>query len=345
MKRLDLARRSYKIVAAVALSLLGLALLPLLALPYDRLDWTAYAPLYGGDPYTRPRPPARPRVRPAPTPTPTPLPIQCAELPEPGDPLAATVNGQAIGLATYERELGQFLAAVEQSGVDLAGEEAQAQMPAWRAQVLDLLIDDVLVQQAAVEAEIAIPDEQVTALVTQEISRSGGPLWFETWLSQTGQTPAEFERSVCQDLLDQAVRDWVTAGVTATVDSAWASQIVVATEADAQLALGRLEAGRPFVVVAQEMSLDWSTARRGGSLGWFERGASGLPPEVEAAVFGAAPGQVQGPFRAGDRYLVVKTMAVQPAVAAESGEDAPFEHWLAGRRAAAQIELFVDLAP
>jgi foldase protein PrsA len=333
------AGRGLKIAAAVALSLLGVALLPVLALPYGSLDWLIYDPAYRQG-YSFP---------PTPRPPPTPIPeIPCAERPDPGEPLAATVNGQGIGLNAFEREMAQFLAALAAAGIDLQDESVEAEMPAYRRQVLDVLIDDVLVQQAAVEARITVPANEIEAQVTQEVSQTGGLDSFEHWLDETGQTWAEYERDVCQDLLRQTVLDRVTADITGTVDMVWARQIVVATVEDAWEVLTRLASGEDFADVARSMSVDEQTRDQGGDLGWFPRGLGWIAPEVEEAAFAGQPGQVQGPIQVGDRYVIVQIVDRQADRPLDPDTRAAlrsiaFEQWLAGRWAEADVEILVDL--
>jgi hypothetical protein len=201
-------RYGLKIAIALASSLLGLALLPVLALPYDSLDWLQYEPAYQ-ESRSAPRAPLPSVAAPA---------IPCAELPAQGEMLAAEVDGQAIGQQAFERELAQFLQAWESLGHDPESAEGQAAMPALRRQVLELLINNVLVQQAAVEQGITLSKEEVQAHLAEEVFQGGGPEPFQAWLQATDQTWEEFERDVCQDLLRQAVRESVTAGFTATAD-------------------------------------------------------------------------------------------------------------------------------
>jgi foldase protein PrsA len=332
-------KRWLKVGGAMVLSLLGLALLPLLALPYGGFDWLPYDPAYKGS-YGYP-------AAPLPTAVATPD-IPCAEIPEMGEPLAAWVNGQSIGLEAFEREMAQLLAALAASGVDLQSEEAQAEMPSLRLQIVESLIRDVLVQQAAIEIEIDVGAQEIQTRMTEDVELAGGQEPFQAWLEQTGQTWAEFERDVCQEILNQKVLDHVTAGITGTMELVWARQIVVATEDEALAALNRLASGEPFDAVAQEVSLDDRTRDLGGDLGWFPRGFGWAPPEVEDAAFAGAPGQVQGPIRSGDLYYIIQTVEYEDArvLDPDTGEAlraTAFELWLAERRAAAEVEIFVDL--
>jgi parvulin-like peptidyl-prolyl isomerase len=323
----------------VVLSLLGLALMPLLALPYGGFDWLPYDPAYKGS-YGHPA---------ASLPTAVPAPdIPCAEIPEMGEPLAAWVNGQSIGLEAFEREMAQLLAALAASGVDLESDEAQAELPELRLQIIESLIRDVLVQQAAVEIEIGVDDQEIQTRVTEDVELAGGREPFQVWLEQTGQTWGEFERDVCQDILNQKVLDHVTAGITGTMELVWARQIVVATEDEAIAVLNRLASGEPFDAVAREVSLDDRTRDSGGDMGWFPRGYGWAPPQVEDAAFAGVPGQVQGPIQAGDLYYVIQTIdyvaeRVLDPDTREALRAVAFELWLAERREAAEVEIFIDL--
>ncbi len=321
------------------LSLLGLALLPLLALPYGGFDWLPFDLAYKGS-YGHP-------ATPLPTAVATPD-IPCAEIPEMGAPLAAWVNGQSIGLEAFEREMGQLLTALEASGVDLESEETQAEMPSLRLEILESLIRDALVQQAAIEIDIGVGDQEIQTRVAEDVELAGGLEPFQAWLEETGQTWPEFERDVCQEILNQKVLDHVTAGITGTMELVWARQIVVATEDEASSVLTRLASGESFDAVAREVSLDDRTRDLGGDLGWFPRGFGWAPPEVEDAAFAGALGQVQGPIRAGDLYYIIQTVDheaehVLDPDTREALRAVAFELWLAERRAAAEVEIFVDL--
>jgi foldase protein PrsA len=334
----SIGKRGLKIAGALALILFGLALMPLLALPYGGLDWRMYDPAYKGS-YGFVAPPE---------PTGVVVEIPCAELPRLGELLAALVNDQGIRLEAFEREMAQFLIALAASGTDLQSDQVQAEMPLYRQQILDLMIDDVLVQQAAVEMDTTVTDQEIQTRVAEEVAVGGGIEPFQTWLEETGQTWEELNRDVCQDLLNQAIFERVTSEITGTMDMVWARQIVVATQAESMLILTRLASGEPFENVAREVSLDEQTRDSGGDLGWFPVGKGWMPLEIEVAAFAGAPGQVQGPILVGERYVIVQTIEREENRTLDPGTlDAlrvtAFERWLAGRRAAAGIKIFVDL--
>lgn len=338
MKLTPSTKKGLKIAGVVLVTLLGLAPLPLLALPYGALDWAIYDPSYKSSQGYPPEPAPTVDVRQ----------IPCAELPAPGEPVAAWVNGQGIGLAAFEREMAQFLASLEALGMDLGSAEVQAQFPVYRRQVSNLMIDDVLVQQAAFHAGITVTDGEIQAQVSEQVSQGGGTESFNAWLNETGQTYDEFERDVCQDILRQRVMDHVTAGIAGPVEMVWARQIVVGTEQEGVDTLTRLASGEQFVVVAWDVSLDQETRDDGGDLGWFPRGVGRTAHSVEEAVFAGEPGQVQGPLPVGEQYYVVQTLEFQ----ADRSLDpemidalrvSTFDQWLTKQKEAAEIEILIDL--
>jgi foldase protein PrsA len=340
------AIRSLKIAAIVLVILLGLLPLPLLALPYNFLDWIVYDPAYKeGQPYPPPPPPA-PACKEAPEPFLPP----CAEIPEPGAPLAAQVNGQGIGLRAYERELGQFLQGLEAIGADPQSPEFQAELPAYRRQVLDLMIEDVLVQQAGQEYGIVVTGDEIEERVSAEVAQGGGQDLFQAWLDETGQSWDEFRREVCQDILRLRLQDRLTAGITGTMEMVRARQIVVASEAQAVEVLTQLASGQAFEAVAAETSTDALTRNRGGDLGWLPRGSGWISPQVEEAAFSGAPGRVQEPLPAGDAYAILQVLEYDTEqqlddLALEEVRANIFDRWLANQCQAAQIRIYVEFEP
>jgi len=147
---------------------------------------------------------------PAPSPEAPALEIPCAEMPEGDEPLVAIVSGREIGRTAFDREMAQFLFALQAGGADLTGPEVQARLPEFRRQVLELLIEDVLIQQAAVEAGIGVSEESVEARGAAQVEEGGGLELFQDWLEQTGQSWGEVRRDTCQALLAAQIQAAVT---------------------------------------------------------------------------------------------------------------------------------------
>jgi len=362
--------RKVGIAGLVLLALLSLAPLPLLALPYGSLDWVEYDPAYRDGCSWPPPPPEAPALQgpcselpmpavkapvpqspsaglPEPSPVVPALEIPCVEPPQPNELLVAVVNDQEMGLGVFEREMDQFLLALKAGGADLNSAEIQVRLPEFRRQVLEMLIQDVLIQQAAVESGIRISEASIEAQVAAHVEEGGGPEPFQAWLEQTGQSWEEIRRDTCQELLRAQLLAAVTGEATGTVEMVQARQIVVPSYQDAVQVLARLASGEPFAEVAREVSLDAATREQGGELGWFYRGQGVAEAPVEALAFAGRQGEVQGPVEVSEGYAVVQTVTpvTQRVPEAESrlGQQAMlFQRSLEDRRQTADVQVLVD---
>ncbi len=334
-----IAKTGLKIGIAIVISLLGLALLPFLQLSLGRAEWRTLDTTLNDSPVA--------------TPTSSSIlsetqQLPCAELPEPGEPLAALVGEQGIGQNAFERELDQFLAELADSGIDLEGPQVLADMPGYRRQVLDQLVEDVVVQQAAASAGITVTEDQMADFLEAELGTAEAQTEFKRELEAKGQSWEEFLHDTCQALLRQSVLEQVTTEITGTMEMVWARQIVVQTQQDAQNALARLAAGEDFAELAQELSLDSTTRDQGGDLGWFPRGLGQVAIEVEEAAFSGSPGLVQGPISVDDQFYLVQTVDLQPdrpvdPELAASLREADFKLWLSDQVAATEVVIYMDL--
>jgi len=80
--------------------------------------------------------------------------------------------------------------------------------------------------------------------------------------------------------------------------------ILVATEEEAHKIRQELEKGADFVGLAKEKSINQNTAKRGGDLGYFERGK--IPPAFEKVSFDLKVGEVSSVVKAKSGYHIIK---------------------------------------
>jgi len=203
-----------------------------------------------------------PTETPLPTPTATPV------------PLAARVNGQAITLAEFEREV------------------ARAQGAATPQQILDSMIEMLLLEQAAIAAEVNVTDQEVDAIVQADIEANGEQA-FQDWLVANDMTQQEYWAASRQELLVRRAQMQIPEELPETAEHVHARHILVGTQQEAEAILAQLQAGADFATLAQTYSQDITTRDRGGDLGFFPRGLL-LAPELEEAAFNLAPGQISG---------------------------------------------------
>ncbi len=254
------------------------------------------------------------------------------------EPLAARVNGQPIRLADYQAELARCRAAAQTVGT--------ATPDPCPAQALQTLVDRALILQASQEAGLVVSDAQVEAEVQATLQAVGGEGRFAAWLEANGWTSATFRAALRMELLAQALLEHIAGPSPARAEQVHARHILVASEAEATDLRARLADGADFAGLARTHSLDITTRDQGGDLGWFVRGQL-LAAPVEEAAFALQPGEISQVVRSSLGYHIVQVLERDPARPLGPEQQAALyryrlESWLAGQRAKAQIERFVE---
>jgi parvulin-like peptidyl-prolyl isomerase len=219
--------------------------------------------------------------------------------------VVAIVNGQPIYLEAYQRELARFEAGYAALGFEVADETA------YHRQVLDLLIERELVQQRAASEGVAVSDEEVDTEMAAMISESGQEN-FDAWLLANMMSQEEFREALRIDILTRRLTEPLEATIPETAEQVHARHILVNTQQEAEDILARLQAGEDFATLAADYSLDMTSARAGGDIGWFPRGRL-LVPEVEEAAFSLGPGETSGVIQSSLGFHIVQTLEYDPA--------------------------------
>jgi peptidyl-prolyl cis-trans isomerase C len=256
------------------------------------------------------------------------------------EPLAARVNGQPITLAAFQRERARRAV-----GLDVQ----PATEAAFDAQVLQSMIDQVLINQAAADDGIVVTDAEVDGeLAAQSDIAAENNQTLDQIVAAEGYTMDEY-RGVIHDLLITQKLSQVVANVPPVAEQVHARHILVADEATARELLAQLQQGADFAQLAVQYSLDGSTAPSGGDLDWVSRGDL-LQPEVENAIFSLQPGQLSPePVKSSLGYHIIQVLdrvqdrPLSQAALAEKKQQA-FLAWLDGQRQAAVIERYVGVS-
>lgn len=254
------------------------------------------------------------------------------------DRVAAEVNGSPIMFSEVEKQIAFFEAGLAAQAAD---------QDALLATVLERLIDQKLIEQAAAELGISVTDEQVQAEIAalqQEAASQNYSL--DEFFAQQGITAEEYPKRIYEALLTEAVNAQVTANVPTTGPQVHARHILVKDEALARDILNQLANGADFAALALQYSQDPSTREAGGDLGWISPGDL-LQPEVEAAIFALpANSRAPDPVQSILGYHIVESIEraedrpLDPTRLAERRQQA-WEEWLAQRRTAATIVRYV----
>ncbi len=265
--------------------------------------------------------------------------------PTPSVPTAALVNGQPVELEAYERQVELAVASLSQhQELDPETEEGELALAQLRHQILDAMIDQLLIEQAATEAGIVISEEQVDVemdrLIGDDVAK------FEEWLTTNGLTRNNFRSQLRQQLLTAAFQEQIVGSEAPPVEQARARHILVETESEAMDLLIRLRAGESFAELARQYSQDQGSSESGGDLGFFPRGV--MPVQVEAVAFALAPGQRSGIVKTDFGYHIIEVLEKDPS--REIPEEMlpvwrqnMFMRWLEAERATAEIEYLIAM--
>lgn len=260
--------------------------------------------------------------------------------------LAAMVNGQPILLSTYEKELARYEQAHLELGLNPDSTDAD-----YGSLVLDHLIDQLLIEQAAAELNITVSATEVEQRLAEMQALTGGAENFAAWLQANQWSEEEFRQALSTEMITEQTVGQITADVPYAVEQVRARYIQVGDAALAQAIADQLRAGANFAFLAQTHSLDRVTGQNGGDLGYFAPGSL-LVPEVEAAAFALEIDQVSDVIAVTGSsgrltYYLVQLVDRNPNMPL-SGDaryvllQETFESWLAGRWSRATIERFVD---
>ncbi len=263
-----------------------------------------------------------------------------AATPTPGrSPIAARINDQVILLVELDIRVSRMV-----EGIKASGETAPADMDAFRLQVLDGMIQQVLIEQAAKIQGVVVSEADVEAEFQQNVQIAGGKDKLVTQLANDRLTEAQFRIELRAALITQKMRDIVTKNACINVEQVQARHILVADEPTALQIKAQLDKGADFAALARQYSLDVTTRQTGGDLGWFARGQL-LQQAVEDAAFSLTKGQISGPVKSELGYHIIQTLDRSNArqIDAQTCADLTqrtFERWIGDLISKSKIEKY-----
>jgi parvulin-like peptidyl-prolyl isomerase len=221
-------------------------------------------------------------------------------------PLAATVNGEPITMAEFERQMANYEASMTSNGEDATSPEGQASLAQARRSVLDWMIEQTLIVQAAPEMGVEVTEEDVEAVIDDLVADIGQEA-FDERLEREGLTLDEMRAQLKVQLLASRMAEKVVEAVPEKALHVNARHIVVDTEEEAQRLLEQIRAGADFAALAQAHSQDAFTRERGGDLGYFPRGIL-TSSKVEDVAFSLQPGQVSDVLESELGYHIIQVL-------------------------------------
>jgi len=261
--------------------------------------------------------------------TPEPLPT-ATSTPE---PMALTVNGVGVPLAEYEAQLKQLQAADADMGKTPAPEEQ-------RQQVLDELVNQTLLAQAAYDAGFTLDDAGLQQRIEALTADLGGQSALEAWITDNGYTPASFQSAMRRAAASAWQRDSIINAVPDKAEQVRAQQILVRSSETADSIYRQLKGGIDFATLAT--NYDPITS---GVLGWFPRGYL-TQPAVEEAAFALQPGEFSPVIQTSFGYHIIYVSERENDRLLSADARLVLQHkaldaWLKDKRAAASIQVLV----
>jgi parvulin-like peptidyl-prolyl isomerase len=243
------------------------------------------------------------------------------------------VNGEGITLSEFQ----QALARSEQQFV-------AADANALQASVLDTLIEQALIEQAAAADNVVISDEALETEFQANRALATDQQAWERWLNENLYTEGDFRTSLRGMLIAGAMRDRLTQDISETMLHVHARHILVDTEQAALDVLTRLQNGEDFAALAANLSKDVTTRGQGGDLGWFVEGEL-LEPVLTQVSFSLNDGQIGGPVATRLGYHIIQKLGSEPRPLTPDRRamlaQFRFESWVSGLTFNAVIERFL----
>jgi peptidyl-prolyl cis-trans isomerase C len=230
--------------------------------------------------------------------------------------IAATVQGKDISEARLQNSIDSYL---QQQGTNIGAIRDPKRIKVVREQILDKLIGQELLWQAAYKSKLIASDEEISQAYKQYQAQFDDEVSFNIKIQEGGFNKASFQEYLKRQL---SAQKWIEEFVAKDVivdeseihafylenqhrfiqpEKIRARHILIqvkpqASNAEKEIASSLLadikqeiDSGASFETLAREKSQD-SSAAAGGDLGYFERGQMVKP--FEKAAFSLAPGEV-----------------------------------------------------
>ncbi|QWD98884.1 peptidyl-prolyl cis-trans isomerase [Polynucleobacter sp. MG-5-Ahmo-C2] len=196
---------------------------------------------------------------------------------------AASVNGAIITNDMVEQ------------GIRMATSQGQKDSPELRQAVVQKYIEVLLLSQRAEKDGLANSEKANTQL-TLIRQNYLADLELSTFMAQNPITDADVQAEYSREI--------ASLGPQGMLVEYKVSDIAIATEADAQAALGRIKKGESFDKVAKSVSLAPNRVQ-GGAVGWVQAGQ--VAPQISAVLVNLGKGQVsQAPIQMQQGWYLVK---------------------------------------
>lgn len=246
------------------------------------------------------------------------------------DKVVAEVNGEKIYNSEVERQLSVVIGS---HGSQLQGEEGKKMIEAFRKQILENLIDNLLIIQEAKKRGFKATPEEIKARI-EEIKKSfKTEQEYRAALAQSGLTESDVPKGVEKMILTEKLLKKVLGGIKVSdeeikeyyeknksqfkvAESAEIAHIYLQSESSATIALNEIKKGMTFEDAVLKYSEDTSTKLNKGNLEMQQRTIleQAFGKEFADAVFKLDKGEIsKEPIRSQVGFHIVKVINKRPA--------------------------------
>jgi foldase protein PrsA len=198
----------------------------------------------------------------------------------------------------------------------------------YAARVVDYLVTQELINQAATGYRVNVTDKQVQKRIDQILKAYGGKKKVAAILKQQGMTWKDLDQLMKYQLVSQAVYNKVIKSAKVsdkqiaayfnknksqygTPESRTTRHILVKTKAEAEQVRAQLEAGASWKDIAKQYSTDPSTKNNGGALGAVQTGQ--MVPAFEKAAFALKLNEISQPVKTQFGWHIIEVTKIVKA--------------------------------
>jgi parvulin-like peptidyl-prolyl isomerase len=236
-----------------------------------------------------------------------------------GAEAVATVNGEKITAPELKARLEQVAVMY---GYDLESPDAKEFVGYLEEQVLENLIEERVVLQAAKTRNVTVSKEEIKAEMDKIRGQFTDDKSFADFLAERKFTEKDLDtymknQFILNKLFEEETKDILTTKTDIkkyyeenmsefyTLEQIRASNIVVNTEEEAKAVIARLDKGENFGDLAVELSIDPTAKDNHGDIGYFDREAA-LVDEFKDAAFELKKGKyTQTPVQSQFGYHII----------------------------------------
>ena len=231
-------------------------------------------------------------------------------------------------MSDYQAELSRYQADV---GTELATEDQQ--------RVLNELIDQLLLAQAAAEAGFVVDETILQERYAGLVSQLGSDQALRDWMDANAYTEESFRRTLARSVAAAWMRDQIAAEVPTALEQVHIRQILLYNSEEADRVIAQLQSGEDFADLA---ALNDPAA--GGDLGWVPRGYL-LDAKLDEAAFSLQPGEFSAVIQTSAGYHILQVLEREPLLPLEFDarlvlQRRAVQDWLVARRSQSQIQVF-----